>query len=147
MDELLLTVKTSITFQTILNEEIGNGVPLYASGLIICHIALLLVFENGTRLPSMAGQTSESDCKALATTCLVSLLGTITSSVELFALGSQAINFDLLPPYVAYLIYKAAAIVTERLILGRESSEGLGQLRILRRFLAVAGERWLGCGE
>ena len=37
--------------------------------------------------------------------------------------------------------------MTERILGSGGSNEGLGSLRILRSFLKVVGERWLGCGE
>jgi hypothetical protein len=36
-EELILTVQTLINFQTILNEEIGDGIHLYAGGLGLCN--------------------------------------------------------------------------------------------------------------
>jgi hypothetical protein len=83
----------------------------------------------------------------MATTSLISVLSTITSTVEPFTLSTQSIDFNLLPPFVTFLVYKAAAIVTERLLIDIDSNEGLKKLRILRKFLRVVGERWLGCGE
>jgi hypothetical protein len=86
-------------------------------------------------------------CKPIATASLLSLLSTICSTVEFFVLGTQPVDFNLLPPFVTFLVYKAAAIVTERLVPTPNENEGLKQLRILRNFLRIVGERWLGCGE
>jgi hypothetical protein len=44
-------------------------------------------------------------------------------------------------------MYRAAAIVKERLLRESSFQEGLRGLRILRHFLKIVGERWLGCGE
>jgi hypothetical protein len=49
--------------------------------------------------------------------------------------------------FVMFLVYKTAAIVTERLLMNSDLNEGLKKLRILRNFLRIVGERWLGCGE
>jgi hypothetical protein len=38
MDELILTVQTSVNLQTILNEEIGDGVHVYSGGLALCNM-------------------------------------------------------------------------------------------------------------
>lgn len=103
--------------------------------------ALLLAFENGSKLPST------EHCNALATTSLVPALATITSTVEPFTLNTHPIDFNLLSPFVPYSVYKAAAIVTERILAGIDVTEGLTQLKILRSFLGIAGTRWLGCGE
>jgi hypothetical protein len=37
MEELILIVQTLINLQTIMNEEIGDGIRLYAGGLGLCH--------------------------------------------------------------------------------------------------------------
>jgi hypothetical protein len=96
-------------------------------------------------VPLIAGVTE--NCNSIATTSLISLLSTITSTVEPFILGTQSIDFNFLPPFVTFLVYKTAAIVTERLLIHSDSNEGLKKLRILRKFLRIVGERWLGCGE
>ncbi|EXJ82580.1 hypothetical protein A1O3_06393 [Capronia epimyces CBS 606.96] len=150
IEELILTVQTIINLQTILGEEVKDGVHLYAGGLSLCNAALLLAFENGTRVPPIAGSTE--NCNSMATESLASVLSTITSTVELFTLGTQSVEFNVLrvPPFVTFLVYKAAAIVTKRLLVDTSSSgsdEELGKLRLLRNFLKIMGARWLGCGK
>ncbi|KAH6669808.1 hypothetical protein B0J14DRAFT_671429, partial [Halenospora varia] len=142
VEELILTVQTLINLQTILNEEIGDGIHLYAGGLGLCNIALLLAFENGSKVPIFPSITE--NCNSIATTSLISVLSTITSTVELLTVGTQSIDFNLLPPFVTFLVYKAAAIITERLLMGSDSNEELKKLRILRNFLRIVGERWVG---
>ncbi|KAK9252678.1 hypothetical protein V1507DRAFT_436037 [Lipomyces tetrasporus] len=147
--ELISTVETLINLQTILNEEIGDGVQLYAGGLGLCNTfgfvdgALLLAFEDGSKVPLIAGVTE--NCKSVATTSLISIVSTITSTVEPFTLGMQSIDFNFLPPFVTFLVHKAAAIVTGWLLMDSDSNEGMRKLRILRNFLRIVGERWLGC--
>ncbi|KAK9234997.1 hypothetical protein V1525DRAFT_452332 [Lipomyces kononenkoae] len=143
VEELLLTIQTITNLQTILNEEIGGGIHLYTGGWGLCNIALLLAFENGSKVPLIAGVTE--NCNSIATTSLISVLSIITSIVEPFTLGTHSIDFNLLPPFVTFLVYKAAAIVMERLLMDSDSNEGLKRLRLLRNFLMLAGERWLGC--
>ncbi|KAK9328270.1 hypothetical protein V1520DRAFT_328417 [Lipomyces starkeyi] len=149
MEELILTFQTLINLQTILNEEIGDGIHLYAGGLSLCNTfgfvdgAILLASENGSKLPLIAGVAE--NCNFIATESLISVLSTITSTVEPFTLGTQSIDFNFLPPFVTFLVYKAAAILTERLFMDSDSNEGLRKLRILRNFLRIVGERWLGC--
>jgi hypothetical protein len=96
-------------------------------------------------VPHVAGVIG--DCNTIATTCLISVLSTITSTVELFTVGTQSVDLDVLPPFVIFLVYKASAIITERLLMGIDPNEGLKKLRILRSFLRIVGERWLSCGE
>jgi hypothetical protein len=95
-------------------------------------------------VPLIAGVTE--DCNSFATTSLISLLSDLTIAMEPFIAGRQSINFDFLPPFVTFLVYKAAAIVTERLLMNRDSNDGLKQLKIMRSFLGIMKERWLGCG-
>ncbi len=75
------------------------------------------------------------------------MLSTINSTIELFTMGSQSIDFNSFPPFVNFLIYKAAAITTERLLIDRDSTDGVEKLRTLRKFLGMVAERWLGCGK
>ena len=96
-------------------------------------------------MPLIAGITE--NCNSIATASLISVLSTITDIVESFTLGSQSIDFNLLPPFVTFLVYKAAAIVTERLLTDSDPNEGLKKLRILRNFLKIVGQRWLSCSE
>jgi hypothetical protein len=44
-------------------------------------------------------------------------------------------------------VYKAAVIVTERLLMDSDWNEKMRKLKILRNFLRIVGERWLACGE
>jgi hypothetical protein len=44
-------------------------------------------------------------------------------------------------------VYKAAAIVTEGLLIDSDWNGKMRKLKILRNFLRIVGKRWLGCGE
>ena len=107
--------------------------------------SLLLAFENGSRVNPVDGV--DSNCLSLAIKSLNFLISSITSKVETFALGAQSVEFDVLPPSIMFLVYKAAALVTQRLCLDGGLNEGVRRLRILRRFLKAVGTRWLCCGE
>ncbi|KAG4441185.1 hypothetical protein IFR05_003303 [Cadophora sp. M221] len=143
IEEISLTVQTLSNLQTILLDETGDGIPLYTVGLTFCNTALLLAFESGSKMPPSA--SSIENVNQIATESLVSMLSSITSVVEPFTAGTQ-LDFNLLPPFTMFLVYKAASLVTERLLMeGDSAEENLKKLRILRGFLQVAGERWLGC--
>jgi hypothetical protein len=77
----------------------------------------------------------------------VSLLCTITSMVELFTQEIESVDFHQLPPFVTFVVYKAAAEITKRMIMGTAAPEGLAQLKALRTFLGMVAQRWLGAGE
>lgn len=104
-----------------------------------------MAFENGSKVPLIAGITET--CNSLATTSLIFTLSSITKIIEPFALRTRSIDFNALSPFVIFLVYKAAAIVTERLLADSDSNEDVARLRLLRSFMVLVGERWLGCGE
>jgi hypothetical protein len=45
------------------------------------------------------------------------------------------------------MVYKTAALATQRLWIDGELSEGVRRLRILRGFLKAVATRWRCCGE
>ncbi|KAH7403566.1 hypothetical protein BKA64DRAFT_707051 [Cadophora sp. MPI-SDFR-AT-0126] len=144
IEEITLTVQTLSNLQTILLEETGDKLPLYNVALCLCNIALLLAFENGSKMAPTA--SSIENANHVATQALVSTVSAVASAFEPFTDGTQSINFNLLPPFIAFLAYKAAAIVTERLLMGSDSlDDELRRLRTLRKFLLLVGERWLSC--
>lgn len=83
----------------------------------------------------------------MAVTELNSLISTTAITVEPFVLGTQTLDFNLLPPFITFLVYKASAILTDRLWLEMDVSDGLRKLRILRGFLKLVSTRWLAGGE
>jgi hypothetical protein len=107
--------------------------------------ALLLAFENGSNVPLIAGVTD--NCKYVAEESLAAVLSTVTGTIEPFALGMQPVNFNFLPPFVTFLVYKAALVVTRGLSVDSSRHDEMRRLRILRKFLRIVAERWLGCRE
>lgn len=67
--------------------------------------------------------------------------------VETFITDAKSVDFNLLPPFVTFLVYKAAAVVTNRLFLDIDWNAGIKDLRTLRSFLQIVAKRWVGCGE
>jgi hypothetical protein len=107
--------------------------------------ALLLAFENGTKESSSVNVPE--NWKSIATKSLISILSTITSTVELFTMGTRSIDFNYFSPFVTFLVYKAAMITTARLSIELDVNDGLARLRILRKFLRIVSKRWLSCGK
>ncbi|OOF96660.1 hypothetical protein ASPCADRAFT_514912 [Aspergillus carbonarius ITEM 5010] len=142
-EEIRLFVETSNSLRTLLVEEIEDADEIYSGGLGLCNTGLLLAYENGTKVQITDGQTLT--CNLHATSSLHSILTTITDTVYPFVSGTQAVDFDRLPPFITFLVYKAAGLVTERLWMEVDSSEALRKLRILRGFLKVVSARWLCC--
>ncbi|TVY84641.1 hypothetical protein LSUE1_G000522, partial [Lachnellula suecica] len=144
-EELMLNFQTLINLQTIVTEEVGDGVQLYSGAIALSNAALLVAFEHGTKVPHMPGETDE--CNTCANSSLISVLSSMTSSIGIFKLGMQVIDFNLFQPLVAFSVYKAASIVTMRLLSGDCDilDEGLNVLRSLRWLLKEVGKRWLCC--
>jgi hypothetical protein len=112
--------------------------------MLMLHSGLLLAYENGTKAQITDGQTFT--CQSLATSSLNSILTTITDTVYPFVSGTRAIDLERLPPFITFLVYKAAGLVTERMWMEFDSTEALRKLRILREFLKMVKARWLCCG-
>lgn len=106
---------------------------------------MILAFENGTKLPPNIGATEH--CDAIANTSLISLRSAIVDAISPCMKTNVGIWWNKFPPFATFLIYKAAAITTERLVVGRDSNEELATLRLLRKVLELVATRWLGAGK
>lgn len=161
-------METSHTLRTLLIEEVEDADQIYSGGLGLCHMlvdfvpfvsspdlclfastlmlhsCLLLAYENGTKVQIIDGQSLT--CQTLAISSLNPMLTTVTNMIYPFVSGAQAIDFDRLPPFIIYLVYKAAGLVTKRMWMETDSSEALRKLRILREFLKLVNARW-SCGS
>ncbi|PYH87096.1 hypothetical protein BO82DRAFT_299198 [Aspergillus uvarum CBS 121591] len=143
VEEIGLLVETSHSLRKLLLEEVEDADQIYSGGLGFCHTGLLLAYENGTKVQITDGQSLT--CQTLATSSLNPLLTTITNMVYPFVSGTRTIDLDRLPPFIIFLVYKAAGLVTERMWMETDSSEALKKLRILRGFLKLVNARWLCC--
>lgn len=160
-------VETSYTLRTLLIEEVEDADQIYSGGLGLCqtlveprssftdlleifasilmlHSGILLAYENGTKVQITDAQTLT--CQTLATSSINPLLTTITDMVHPFVSGAQVLDLDRFPPFITFLVYKAASIVTERIWMETDTNEALRKLRILRGFLQMVNARWLCCG-
>lgn len=63
-----------------------------------------------------------------------------------FVEGRALLEFRLLPPFIAYLVHKGAAILTVRLQRGDLALQGLRMLKSMRAFLELISSRWLIAG-
>lgn len=61
----------------------------------------------------------------------------------------DSVVFDIqnFSPFVLHLIYKAGAIITERLQVGIDLEMNLRKVRIFRKFLKFMSQKWLAGGE
>ncbi|RDH36051.1 hypothetical protein BDQ94DRAFT_167685 [Aspergillus welwitschiae] len=142
-EEIRLLVETSYTLRTLLIEEVEDADQIYSGGLGLCQTGILLAYENGTKVQITDAQTLT--CQTLATSSINPLLTTITDMVDPFVSGAQVLDLDRFPPFITFLVYKAASIVTERIWMETDTNEALRKLRILRGFLQMVNARWLCC--
>lgn len=100
-----------------------------------------MTYDNGTKA-SCSGATVS--CITEATAALNTQLDDIVERVA----GLNRDNIEpSLPPFVSFLIYKAAAIATGRLQNGMEPEANLQRLKVLRKALTTTAQRWLAGGE
>ncbi|KAI2959661.1 transcriptional regulator family: Fungal Specific TF [Aspergillus niger] len=142
-EEIRLLVETSYTLRTLLIEEVEDADQIYSGGLGLCQTGILLAYENGTKVQITDAQTLT--CQTLATSSINPLLTNITDMVHPFVNGAQVLDLDRFPPFITFLVYKAARIVTERIWMETDTNEALRKLRILREFLQMVNARWLCC--
>lgn len=79
----------------------------------------------------------------MATNSIATILASTTDSAESFTTGTHTTDYNYLPPFVTFLAYKAAALVTQRMWMEKDANEALRKLKVLRDFLEMVGERWL----
>ncbi|KAH7379985.1 hypothetical protein BKA64DRAFT_686799 [Cadophora sp. MPI-SDFR-AT-0126] len=140
VEEMTILVKTLTSFEALVRRENQHESWLYASSLAISSTALLLSFEKGSRRSSSDEEARQ--CRAPAAVALESLLEDILKTTELFHEGQVASNTRPLTPFVTYLVYKAAAIFTEKLRMGNDSKKSVQSLRSLRNTLRLISQRW-----
>lgn len=75
------------------------------------------------------------------------LLATLAATLDPFVNGTTIADFDRLSPFTMLMIYRAAALVTQRLLVENTCQDNLRMLRIFRGFLRTVSERWLCCGK
>jgi hypothetical protein len=76
---------------------------------------------------------------------LDALIEIISKIVEPFGRGKD-VDLKILPPFIVYLVYKAASIVSERIRMGDESKNNLRRFKSLRNVLQLISQRWLVAG-
>ncbi|KAH6718292.1 hypothetical protein BKA61DRAFT_476355 [Leptodontidium sp. MPI-SDFR-AT-0119] len=112
-------------------------------GILILDSGLLLAFENGSKasLDDEAGH-----CRAPSIAALGTLIDGILKLLD--ELGGGIIDDVQIPsPFILHLLYKAAAIVTERVQIHLDPEINLQKLRTLRKTLKLMGQRWLAGGK
>ncbi|KAH8586621.1 hypothetical protein B0O99DRAFT_644030 [Bisporella sp. PMI_857] len=141
VEELAVIVQTLKSFEAVLQQEIPERLNFYSGALALCRIGLVYAYDNGTKTDP--NKIDGACCRAGARSALDSFLDAKLALLQPYLEGNETIDFKILPPFLVYLVYKCAAIVTERLRVGEESLLNFNALKGLRGFLALLSQRWL----
>ena len=60
---------------------------------------------------------------------------------------SAMVDVQIISPFMLHFVYKAAAIISERLQKGGNQEKDLQNVRRLRRILKLMGRQWLAGGK
>jgi hypothetical protein len=102
---------------------------------------LVYAYDKGTKVGR--NDVDVACCQARVRSAVDSFLEAKLAMIQPYLEGNEPIDLKILPPFLAYLVYKCAAIVTERLRIGEGSFLNINALKGLRGFLALLSQRWL----
>jgi hypothetical protein len=150
LEDVTTIVRTIQSFETVVNNAISGDFKVFSSCLALSstlvHLsvitttlrlnrALLLVFDIGSK-------TIVSDVNTSLNTVIDDVVRRTT------VLDKETIAENrVIPPFVTFLLYKAAAITTRKLQADVEPEENLQRLKVLRSSLKVMAQRWLSGGK
>ncbi|KAH6719566.1 hypothetical protein BKA61DRAFT_714205 [Leptodontidium sp. MPI-SDFR-AT-0119] len=140
IEEVTTIVRTLTSFETVITQGIPEKSKLFSSCLTLSNTALLLTFDNGSKATCSGASIS---CNSQATAALDSLIDDIVERVAGLNRGNIEPEESSIPPFVMFLVYKAAVITTGRLQNGIEPKANLQRLRVLRNYLTATAQRWL----
>ncbi|KAH8819837.1 hypothetical protein F5884DRAFT_892822 [Xylogone sp. PMI_703] len=141
LEEVWLIVKTLNSLDSIIQQEIPDKLKIYSGSLAICSIGLILAYENGTKQQSTDAQMS--NCRSIAITALNGLIEDICTMIRPFIEGEDVLDMKSIPPFITYLVYKAAALITHNMLNCDDQKRLLQRLKLLRAFLRLISKRWL----
>ncbi|KAL3420604.1 hypothetical protein PVAG01_07049 [Phlyctema vagabunda] len=144
IDEATMLVKTLQSFEVVMEQEMRGSPKLFCSSIALSTTALLFTAENGSK-PAAACVSKEAAMQANA--FLDFLIDDIVERVAVLAGNNALATESGIPPFLALLLYKAAAITTARLHNDVEPDVNLRRLKILRNGLARLASRWLAAGR
>jgi len=137
VEEVTVITRTLKSFGTIVIQSIPEQSKLFSSCLALSNTALLLSLDNRSKTISLDETTFAS---------LDTLIDDIVEMVVVLNRDDLPAKTPTIPPFVAFLIYKAAAIVTAKLQVDIEPEANLHRFRTLRNALKVTAQRWLAGG-
>lgn len=130
------------SFKKTLEEEVPHELKVYSGSWAIFNTALLLLHEK-----DRPGDVRDSDVlipRILSRAYREEMLSDIANAVRPFVEEDSVLNFELfLPPFVTYLTYKCATILTARLQIGNMTLPSIKMLKLMRSFLKLVSGRWL----
>ncbi|KAL7931373.1 hypothetical protein V8C35DRAFT_310246 [Trichoderma chlorosporum] len=144
LEEGALLVNTLVSLRTLILEEMPEDSRVYASGLLICNIGLLLIYDKCNRERSLNYNMKEHLISA--TLPLKRIVEDVYSIIQpLNDIDSSGL--DKIPPFVHFLIYKAANILTNNMRDQPNFDEDTRILKSLRDSLNLIQARWLTAGR
>ncbi|ETR97623.1 hypothetical protein M419DRAFT_91228 [Trichoderma reesei RUT C-30] len=143
LEEGALLVRTLSSLKTVILEEAQDGSRIYSSGLHVCNIGLLLI--HGTCDKAKALNYNIKEEWMTAALPMTTVIEDIYDMVHSFVVDED--DLDRIPPFVNFLLYKAASIVTVRLRDQLNFEKNTQMLKSLRVFLDRLNTRWLTAGR
>ncbi|GAQ47106.1 unnamed protein product [Aspergillus niger] len=140
---IMLLLETASNLQAIVTKDIGYTDEVYSGALSLCNTGLFLAYENASKLTFI--DEIITTCNTIGTMSLNDLLATLAATLDPFVNGTTIADFDRLSPFTMLMVYRAAALVTQRLLVENTCQDNLRMLRIFRGFLRTVSERWLCC--
>ncbi|KAL6799328.1 hypothetical protein GGI42DRAFT_327407 [Trichoderma sp. SZMC 28013] len=144
LEEGALLVNTLVSLRTVILEEAPDDSRIYASGLLICNIGLLLVYDKCDRERTLNYNMKEH--WIAATLPLQNIIRDISNIIQpLNDIDDNSL--DSLPPFVHFLMYKAAKILTNYMRDQASFNTNIQILKSLRDFLNLIQTRWLAASR
>ncbi|KAL7941284.1 hypothetical protein V8C42DRAFT_335296 [Trichoderma barbatum] len=144
LEEGALLVNTLTSLRTIILGEVPDDSKIYASGLLICNIGLLLIYEKCDNERSFNYNMKEH--WITATLPLRRIIEDIHALIQLLGDVDES-YLERIPPFVHFLMYKTASILTNRLRDPTSFEKNAQILKSLRDFLSYVHTRWLAAGR
>ncbi|UKZ58322.1 hypothetical protein TrVGV298_012190 [Trichoderma virens] len=144
LEEGALLVNTLLSLRTVILGEVPNESAIYTSGLLICDTGLLLIYDKCNRERSF--NYNMKDHWISATLPLKNIIEDICNIIRpLNAFDDNALG--RIPPFVHFLMYKAASILTNSMRDQTNFETNAQILKSLRDFLNLLQARWLAAGK
>ncbi|KAL6856392.1 hypothetical protein J3F83DRAFT_753229 [Trichoderma novae-zelandiae] len=143
LEEGALLVSTLSSLRTVILGEVPGDARIHSSGLLVCNIGLLLIHGICDKARALNYIIKEEwMIAALPMTTVIEDIHDIIQS-----LNADESELDGIPPFVNFLLYKAASIVTVRLRDQLNFEKNARILKTFRDFLHLIKTRWLAGGR